>query len=282
MVERGTYGDRLDGNGGVACGPWLESGELGRSTIPPWRQQRGVRRGGVATYQALRLFDTRGENNTACTVLSGSTVAFSRAQTDRTGPGQAFDRASIDVAETLRAGGCSITLRCTPTHRGAEGNEVADEYAKAATESEIGTLLAGGQPRPLDQKDNRGEDPAHKRLDHKPCQQQPAVPASKGRQHPPCPQKGAKGVSWKILPAPSGHAATGAYLADKAGKIQSSECWWCGSGERQTRRHLFVRCKTWLPRAERCGRVLGGHVGGSARGRPPSECSSRTEQPPWS
>ena len=53
----------------------------------------------------------------------------------------------------------------------------------------------------------------------------------------------------------SGHAATGAYLADKIKKIRSSECWWCGSGERQARRHLFVKCRTcvWKSVAKACG-----------------------------
>lgn len=54
---------------------------------------------------------------------------------DRTGPGQAFARAIIEAAERLETRGCSITLRWAPAHRGAEGHEVVDEYAKVAVES---------------------------------------------------------------------------------------------------------------------------------------------------
>lgn len=37
----------------------------------------------------------------------------------------------------------------------------------------------------------------------------------------------------------SGHAVAGAYLAGRIKKIQSSEYWWRGSGERQTRRRAY-------------------------------------------
>ena len=38
----------------------------------------------------------------------------------------------------------------------------------------------------------------------------------------------------------SGHAVTWACLADTIKKILSSECLWCGSGERQIRHHLLA------------------------------------------
>ena len=44
----------------------------------------------------------------------------------------------------------------------------------------------------------------------------------------------------------SGHAATAPHLK-RVGLIDTDSCWWCGSGERQTRLHLFSRCRRWTP-----------------------------------
>ena len=50
-----------------------------------------------------------------------------------------------------------------------------------------------------------------------------------------------KEVTGRYYQLLSGHVATGSYFR---GKIQtdSDKCWWCGSGERQSRHHLFARC----------------------------------------
>ena len=59
------------------------------------------------------------------------------------------------------------------------------------------------------------------------------------------PTKVRKGVASRYFRLLSGHAATGTYLAEKVKAIRSSERWWCGSGERQSRHHLFVSCRAW-------------------------------------
>ena len=48
----------------------------------------------------------------------------------------------------------------------------------------------------------------------------------------------------------SGHAATAPHL-QRFGQAPSDRCWWCGSGERQTRYHLFVRYRRWTPEIRR-------------------------------
>ena len=40
----------------------------------------------------------------------------------------------------------------------------------------------------------------------------------------------------------SGHGAFGSYLWHKIHKVDSDRCWWCDTGERQSRFHLVVRC----------------------------------------
>ena len=44
----------------------------------------------------------------------------------------------------------------------------------------------------------------------------------------------------------SGHAATADRLV-RVGQALSNRCWECGSGERQSRYHLLVRCRRWVP-----------------------------------
>ena len=48
----------------------------------------------------------------------------------------------------------------------------------------------------------------------------------------------------------SGHATATPHLM-RIGRAPSDKCWWCGSGERQTRRHLFIRCRRWTPEIRR-------------------------------
>ena len=48
----------------------------------------------------------------------------------------------------------------------------------------------------------------------------------------------------------SGHAATAPHLR-RIGQISTDSCWWCGSGKRQTRLHLFSRCRRWTPEIRR-------------------------------
>ena len=44
----------------------------------------------------------------------------------------------------------------------------------------------------------------------------------------------------------SGHAAVAEHLV-RVGQADMDTCFWCGSGERQTRHHLFIKCRRWMP-----------------------------------
>ena len=61
-----------------------------------------------------------------CTILSDSTATIERAKTDRCEPGQALERAVIELGELMRGRGCPVALRWAPSHKRVEGNEVAD------------------------------------------------------------------------------------------------------------------------------------------------------------
>jgi hypothetical protein len=47
-----------------------------------------------------------------------------------------------------------------------------------------------------------------------------------------------------FLQLASGHALIGTYLT-RIKKQESDICWWCDSGRKQTRGHLFGRCRAW-------------------------------------
>ena len=64
-----------------------------------------------------------------------STAAIERIRSDSIGPGQRFAISAIEVATRLRTRDNEVTARWVPAHYGALGNEIADEYAKAAAES---------------------------------------------------------------------------------------------------------------------------------------------------
>ena len=44
----------------------------------------------------------------------------------------------------------------------------------------------------------------------------------------------------------SGHVAVAEHLK-RIGQADSDRCFWCGSGEKQTRYHLMVKCRRWAP-----------------------------------
>ena len=86
-----------------------------------------------AIYQALKIFQARQEPGHRHTVFSDSQPAIRRALSDAVGPGQ-WARAIIEVATEMSARGNKISLFWAPAHRGAAGNEFADDLAKEAAE----------------------------------------------------------------------------------------------------------------------------------------------------
>lgn len=88
MVEGGTCEARLNRSKGSYVPPGVEAGGgVDRTTILPWRQQGGVRRGIIRHIPGFRR-PSRGQHHRHSFLRLDSGV--SRAQTNRTGPGQAF------------------------------------------------------------------------------------------------------------------------------------------------------------------------------------------------
>ena len=58
------------------------------------------------------------------------------------------------------------------------------------------------------------------------------------RRHLRCVRKELGGRFYQFL---SGHAAIGLYRHDNIHKIDSDRCWWCSTGEHQSRSHIVAR-----------------------------------------
>ena len=144
----------------------------------------------------------------------------------------------------------TVTLRWTPAHAGVEGSHQADEMAKRAAE--------GGEERAqppylleaslahLTRKTTETRSTATARW----------VRDHTGRRRRYRPPKGGKmrkalnrtreemaGRFYQLL---SGHAAVAEHLV-RIGQAPGDACWFCGTGERQTRFRLFVKCRRWEP-----------------------------------
>ena len=52
----------------------------------------------------------------------------------------------------------------------------------------------------------------------------------------------------------SGHADIGSFLHEKVTgplRRESGECQWCRCGKRESRHHIFVECRAWVPQIQR-------------------------------
>ena len=85
-----------------------------------------------AVWQALRALEQRSEHGRDYTIFVDSTSAITRVWDDARGLGQRLGVAAMEVETRLAAAGNRVTIRWVPAHAGADGNEVADQYAKDA------------------------------------------------------------------------------------------------------------------------------------------------------
>ena len=98
-------------------------------------------------YRAFQIIDQRTTSGRQFTIFVDSTAAIQRITSDAEGPGQRFAVASIEVCSRIVGRGNGVTVRWVPAHRGAEGNEKADELATSAAESIEPTDRVDGEYR---------------------------------------------------------------------------------------------------------------------------------------
>ena len=249
-----TDGSRLENEAVGAAVAFKEKGDWKREGTYLGRNKEVFDAEVFAIGRALEVLNDRGEESTRYTIFSDSQAALSRVQHDRTGPGQALAIRAINTAKSLVDRGNTITLRWTPSHEGIEGNERADEMAKRAAEEREGVA----SPRFLKEASlshlTRATTEARSRATAE------WIRTRSGRRRRYHPLKGGKmrkdlnrtrkELASRFYQMLSGHAATAEHLR-RVGQTESDTCFWCGTGERQTRYHLFVRCRRWTPEIRR-------------------------------
>ena len=158
-----------------------------------------------------------------------------------------------------------VTIRWVPAHHAIQGNETADAMAKIAAEGvhpeynvpdhyRWETSLAHMSRVASEKRSQMTNDWMRDRFGNPARKYQP--PKGKGvrrkllRQIP-------KSIASRYYQLLSGHAAIEPYLKDRIKKTKDDKCWWCGGRKRQTRRHLFVECRAWLPYTRKMWKAIG-------------------------
>ena len=203
-----------------------------------------------AIGQALEELNGREERDRRYTIFSDSQAALSRVQHDRTGPGQTLAVKAIATAEAISQRGNVITLRWTPSHKGITGNERADRTAKNAAEGKEGEAnqeyLREASLSHLTRitTETRANATAEWIRTH--CGRRRRYRPPKGGKMRKELGKAPKELAGRFYQLMSRHAATAEHLV-RVGQADSETCFWCGSEARQTRYHLFVKCRRWRP-----------------------------------
>ena len=218
-----------------------------------------------AIFQALSIINQRQERVHRYTVFVDSTSAIDRVRSDSIGPGQSFAIAAIETCTKIISRSNEVAIRWVPAHQGAPGNEMADEYAKAAAE--------GGQPD-SDVPDEYRWETSLSHMTRMATEGRSRTAAqwiadrlgNPRRKYRPPPGRGLRrrllrktpksvaGRYYQLLP---GHAAIGPYLKDRIGRATDDKCWWYGGGKQQTRHHLFTECRAWLPQIRKLWKEIG-------------------------
>ena len=196
----------------------------------------------------------REETGASYTIFSDSQAAIFRLQHDECGPAQAMAIGAIEASRNIRSRGSDITIRWTPSHHGVTGNERADILARRAATGELSRAdpshLSEASLAHLTRKttEARGLRTSRWIREHVgPKHRYRPPPGGRLRSELRVVRKELAGRYYQLL---TGHAAVATHLK-RIGQSASDECWWCGSGERQTRLHLFTQCRRWTPEIRR-------------------------------
>jgi ribonuclease HI len=183
------------------------------------------------------------------TIFTDAQAALKRIRNDDPGPGQWLARRILRTERQLRQAGWTTEFRWIPGHRGIEGNEVADQWAKE------GAGASGAEHLPPEEESittlahvARGvtEKKWHEHLAwvKERCHGKRYYHLKESQRADPVASHARKAVASRFYQLRMGKARIGPYLA-MVGQAENDKCWWCGSGASQTREHLFKHCSRW-------------------------------------
>ena len=162
--------------------------------------------------QARKIFENREDTGRDHTIFSGSD-----AQVDERGPELAAEAAEV-AGRLLRN---KATIRWTPAHQVADGNEVAGEWAKAVAKSvylpvrQVWLSCPEASRRKRQRERRNGSTPTSGES------ADTALPIGSGRIRK---ELGREAPTSRYYQFPSGHAPAGSRLCGKIHRITTSEC----------------------------------------------------------
>ena len=141
------------------------------------------------------------------------------------------------------AGGCTKA----PAEGGPSCDDIPDEYRWETSLPHITRTATEAQSRATAEWVSGYIEPERR--------YRPRPPSGGGlrRKHVRRTRKSLAGRCYQPL---SGHAAIWTYLM-RIKKTDTSDCWWCDSGEQQSRHHLFTRCRALVPLIRRLWKDIG-------------------------
>ena len=243
-----TDGSRLDNGRVGAAWVWMQNGEWKEHGIFLGTNKEVFDAEVYAICEAIKLLDGRGETEQSYVIFSDSQAAIHRVLHEECGPAQALARIAIDASRRLRARGNDVTIRRTPSHQGVPGNERAGMGARVAAAGDRAVAsptylreaslshLTGLTTETRSTETSRW---IRERVKRKHRYRPP--PGGKMRKGLRAVRKECAGRFYQLM---SGHAATAPHLK-RIGQVESDRCWLCNSGQRQSRFHLFRRCRGW-------------------------------------
>lgn len=86
----------------------------------------------AALVKSLSLIEDRGDSGGCYRIFADSQAAMRRIVSDAPGPGQHLAILGIRIALSTQARGSHVDIHWVPGHAGVEGNEQADQHARAA------------------------------------------------------------------------------------------------------------------------------------------------------
>jgi ribonuclease HI len=184
------------------------------------------------------------------TIFTDSQAALKRIKNDDPSPGQWLARRILRAERQLRQTGWTTEFRWVPGHKGVEGNEAADRWAKAGAAGALGADWLPREEESITTLAHVARGVTEKKWEEhlawvkERCRGKRYYLLKERQRTDPVASSAKKAIASRFYQLRMGKAHTGPYLA-KIGEAANDKCWWCGSGASQTREHLFKHCSQW-------------------------------------
>lgn len=113
---------------------------MDRTALPTGEEQGNFDAELYAILRALGILGQRRETGVEYSIFSDLTAAIERVCAGQPGPVQGLVREITELKRLLIERGCSVTIWWALAHKGLEGNEVADSYAKWMAETHYNSV----------------------------------------------------------------------------------------------------------------------------------------------